>query len=168
MRNKLYPLMLLSFTALSGCVLVNKTMTLNGAPPQPKANVVTVYLSDFAPDLNNLAVHIWDVSITSVDGRPVGPKDLDVQLGVGQHRFTYTCLARVAYSQVFENHGKGTVTYHFTRQDLGTSYYPVATDNVGLVEWNVPGRGTLADGYCSLARLTTVNPEYANELGHTY
>ncbi len=168
MRHKLYPLVLLSFAALAGCTIVDKTMTLNGSPPQPTAKVVTVYLSDFAPDLNAPLVHFWDVSITSVDGRPVGPKDEDVQLGVGPHRFTYTCLARVAYSQVFENHGKGTVTYRFTRQDLGRSYFPVGADHVGLVEWNVPGRGTLADGQCSLTRLTTVNPETANELGHTY
>ena len=167
MRHKLYPLVLLSAAALAGCTVPDQTMTLNGASPLPKGKVVTVYLSDFAPIVGYPLVHWWDVSIVSVDGKPVGPKDGTVQLGVGAHRFTYRCLARIAYHQIFENTGQGTVTYHFTQQNLGRQYFPVAKDYVGFVETGTR-RGTVADGNCGLSRLTTANPEIAQELGHSY
>jgi hypothetical protein len=167
MRYKRYPLALLSVAALAGCTVIDQTMTMTGAPPQPTGTVVTLYLSDFAPYASSPFVHRWDVWITSVDGKPVGPKDRAVQLSVGSHRFTYSCLGRIVYAQVTQNTDKGTFTFDLKPSDLGRQYYPVGEDNVR-------GLGTVtvayfvAHGRCDVARLTTTNPETAEELGQSY
>lgn len=162
MRYKLCSVALLSIV-LAGCVIQDKTLTVDGAPPQPNSKVARLVLHDWYPFSGMRYEHVWDLTITSVDGRPVALADRDVQLGLGKHKFTYTCDGKVSTYQWQPLTGKGAMYVTITPAALGTEVFPTAR-NV----WNryashfVSPTHFVAYGHCTFSGLTFKNPTFAN------
>lgn len=147
MRVKHYLLAILS-APLSGCALMSHTVTLNGAPLEPRSKVITVdttrdaswhfvngwSTSDpYNPYAELTIRHKWHIWISSINGKRISKKTSEIQLSPGVYKVSYVCHGRLTITQSPPHVDHGTVVFDFTQRNVGHEYYPVGTAYVGPV-----------------------------------